>query len=73
MLRAAINAGRMPRSEKSAASSLADPTLLRRAGMAPCARGLALGWMGVALGNPLGCRGERPLLVAPFSTELADV
>ena len=24
-------------------------------------------------GNPLGCRGERPLFVAPFSTELADV
>ena len=23
--------------------------------------------------NPLGCRGERPLFVAPFSTELADV
>ena len=24
-------------------------------------------------GNPLGYRGERPLLVVPFSTELADV
>ena len=24
-------------------------------------------------GNPLGYHGERPLLVAPFSTELADV